>query len=406
MTLTGGKTNIPAGSYAHRVIAMYIGVNGVARRVKKGYIGVNGIARLFYATPGLYRVGTVTALSPVRYGNVAGSIGNYAVFSGGDSMKTEGTYWESKVTEYYNTSLTKATATALSYQVNHHAAAANSPYLFIAGGLSITADEDETHTYRTTVNTYNSSMTKSTATALSGARKDLMYGNTANKTYAIFAGGTSPAANRLLVNYYNTSKTRAVGSNLAFIQGAVRGVNVGNYCIFGGGKNPTFTNNVAVDTVIAYNNSMTRTTCTSLTPGRQYIATASAGNGTYAILYGGASNNKEVSTVDCYNSSLTKVNIPKATVTCSKAGSATLANGWAVFFGGEDLDSNHLKYVEGYDVSLTKTRSENMLYSRVCYYSNANFVAKAGESYVILAGGGMDENYDRPTTAEAYQIIS
>lgn len=63
-------------------------------------------------------------------------------------------------------------------------------------------------------------------------------------------------------------------------------------------------------------------------------------------------------------------------------------------------------YIGVYDASLTKTRSENMLYSRVCDYSNANFVAKAGESYVVLAGGGMDENYNKPTTAEAYQIIS
>jgi hypothetical protein len=149
---------------------MYIGVNGIARRVRKGYIGVNGIARLFYATPGLYRAGSVVALSPVRDGSTAGSIGNYAVFSGGNSAKTEGTYWESKVTEYYNTSLTKATATSLSYQVGNHAAAANSSYLFITGGLSTATDEDETQTYRTTVNTYNSSMTKSTATALSGTR--------------------------------------------------------------------------------------------------------------------------------------------------------------------------------------------------------------------------------------------
>lgn len=49
---------------------------------------------------------------------------------------------------------------------------------------------------------------------------------------------------------------------------------------------------------------------------------------------------------------------------------------------------------------------EYMLYSKVCYYSNANFVTKAGESYIIFAGGGMDENYDRLSTAEAYQIIS
>ena len=33
---------------AHKVKAVYVGVNGVARKAKKGYIGVNGVAKLFY----------------------------------------------------------------------------------------------------------------------------------------------------------------------------------------------------------------------------------------------------------------------------------------------------------------------------------------------------------------------
>lgn len=407
MTLSGGGVNLPAGDYARRVVSMYIGVDGLARRVKKGYIGVNNIARMFYATPGLYRIGSIVPLSPIRHGNIADSIGNYAVFSGGDSMKVEGTYWDSKVTEYYNTSLTKTTATSLTYQVSYHSSAHNSSYLFIGGGWNTTADEDETTTYRSTMNKYNTSMTKSTATALSSVKARMLTGTTSNNTYAIFAGGNAPSSGTpLSVNYYNTSATRSTGTALTLKQSQSQGTNAGNYCIFAGGTNSEYSNNPAVNMVFAYNNSMSRTTCTSLSPGREYIASASAGNGQYAIFYGGSYNKREVTTVDCYNSSLTKINIPKATIARTKCGSATLPNGWAVFLGGEDADYNQPTIVEGYDASLTKTRAEQMLYGRTTYYQSSNCCAKAGNSYLVLAGGGFDVDLNRPNTAEAYQIIA
>lgn len=45
--ITSGETKLSSG-LAHKVKAMYVGVDGVARKVKKGYIGVNGVAKLFY----------------------------------------------------------------------------------------------------------------------------------------------------------------------------------------------------------------------------------------------------------------------------------------------------------------------------------------------------------------------
>lgn len=45
---TAGGT-VEAGSVAHKVKALYVGVDGIARKVKKAYVGVNGKARLCYA---------------------------------------------------------------------------------------------------------------------------------------------------------------------------------------------------------------------------------------------------------------------------------------------------------------------------------------------------------------------
>lgn len=45
---TAGST-VAAGAVAHKVKALYVGVDGIARKVKKVYIGVDGKARLCYA---------------------------------------------------------------------------------------------------------------------------------------------------------------------------------------------------------------------------------------------------------------------------------------------------------------------------------------------------------------------
>ena len=45
---TAGST-VAAGAVAHKVKALYVGVDGIARKVKKAYVGVDGKARLCYA---------------------------------------------------------------------------------------------------------------------------------------------------------------------------------------------------------------------------------------------------------------------------------------------------------------------------------------------------------------------
>lgn len=76
---------IGVNGIARKIKGGYIGIDGVAKKIKKAYIGVGGVARPCWGggdEPTYY--GTVTALSKARSNLAATSVGNYALFGGGD----------------------------------------------------------------------------------------------------------------------------------------------------------------------------------------------------------------------------------------------------------------------------------------------------------------------------------
>ena len=104
------KTYIGVNNVARQVKKVYIGVNGVARKVKKIYIGVANIARQVFGGGELSYYGKATSLSEARGYLAAASVGNYALFGGGSSSEVD----QSSTVDAYNTSLTRTSPTALS----------------------------------------------------------------------------------------------------------------------------------------------------------------------------------------------------------------------------------------------------------------------------------------------------
>ena len=126
---------VGVGSKAHKMKKAYIGIGGKARKVKKMYIGVGGKARLCYSAE-LEKVGMATALSTTRYDMRAATVGKYALFAGGYISKSSFGYSVSSSVDAYNTSLTKSTPTELSCKRCGHAAASVGGYALFAGGAS------------------------------------------------------------------------------------------------------------------------------------------------------------------------------------------------------------------------------------------------------------------------------
>lgn len=185
-----------------------------------------------------------------RYGIAGTGIGSYALFAGGGSSSGSGSdndFYSDAVA--YNTSLTKSTPTALSARRKDFAAAPNSAYAIFAGGYG-TYNSTTGFYYDDNVDAYNTSLTRTVATKLRAARSDLSAAG--NYGYVICAGGI------LHGNYtygtdtadaYNASLTRSSATALGTARSWLGGASVGNYALFAGGEN---TSGAAVTNVDAY----------------------------------------------------------------------------------------------------------------------------------------------------------
>ena len=69
---------------ARKAKKMYLGVDDKARKVKKAYMGVDGVARCIFSGSDLEYYGTATELSVARNNLAATTVGNYALFGGGE----------------------------------------------------------------------------------------------------------------------------------------------------------------------------------------------------------------------------------------------------------------------------------------------------------------------------------
>ena len=77
-------TKTPPGGSENRISGW-----GKARKIRRGYIGVGGVARPFWSgRKELVSYGPITAMSTVRCGHAGGTVGNYALFAGGQDANT------------------------------------------------------------------------------------------------------------------------------------------------------------------------------------------------------------------------------------------------------------------------------------------------------------------------------
>ena len=130
---------------------------------------------------------TPTALSTARRWLAGASVGDYALFAGGDT----GSY--SSVVDAYDTELTRTTPTALSTARGQLAGASVGDYALFAGG--------DTGSYSSVVDAYDTELTRTTPTALSTARLGLAGASVGD--YALFAGGYTGSHSSVVDAYDN-----------------------------------------------------------------------------------------------------------------------------------------------------------------------------------------------------------
>lgn len=339
---------IGVDSKARKAKKMYIGVDGKARKIKKMYIGVDGKARLFYISTisTLSRHGQITSLWNYRNTLSALHIGNYAIFGGGINdqyMYRTIDVYDTSLTHFHNsaTTGTGALAAGRRYMTTTNVG----DYGIFAGGFK----SDSTSS--SVVDTYTPTLTKSTATELSTSRGALAGANVGN--YAVFAGGLAnmsdaSSANLTSVESYNTSLTKGSVSALSVGRSYFDATSVGNYALFGGGSD-----SAVVDT---YNTSLTKGTATNMSTGRTFVEAVTVGG--YALFGGGGGDGSQTSVVDVYNQSLTKGANLALSVARNKH-AATKLGDYAIFGGG--FTGTGSSVVESFDESLTRTILPNLV---------------------------------------------
>lgn len=218
---------------------------------------------------------TPTDLAYKKGDSAAASIGNYALFAGGYN---ETSPYVPQV-DAYNTSLTRSNPTNMSYGRGDCIGGTVGNYALIAGG--------QNGSYCSYVETYNTSLTKGTATSLSAPAQWYCCKKAVNAgDYLLFAGGYSNSSTSYTrVNAYNSSLTRTIATATTSKnwQGPAS-ITLGGNAFIGFGDSDTPTN-----VIEKYDPSLTKT---SFTMGgnranfQQYvIATATVGS--YALFAGG-----------------------------------------------------------------------------------------------------------------------
>ena len=362
-----GKFYVGVNGTAQRVKRLYVGVNGVARKVRKLYVGVNGVAHKVFGGELSY-YGTATPMSYGHFRYPAATVGNYAVFAGGQNKSGY-----TATANAYDASLTRSTPSNLySGASAYNMAASVGSY-----ALFTTADSDAQRCY---VTAYDASLTRSSATDLSSVRNGGAGASVGN--YALFAGGGLTAT----VDAYDTALTRTLPTVLSQARSRLEGATVGSYALFAGGSADYSWQ--FLTTVDAYDASLTRTTPTDLSVARRFATSTNGASvgGAYA-LFGGS--DQSGTTVDAYNASLTRTTPTALSVGRSPVGITT--DDFAIFATGD-----YKTTVDAYDSSLTRVIPTEVSYGR------SDAAGAAVGDYAIIAGGATaDGAYNH---VEAYQI--
>ena len=338
------------------------------------------------------------------YGNYRstnpGSIGDYALFAGGNYGNPTTSY--TGVVDTFDLSLTQGSATSLPEQTDTSiTSTSRTDYVLFCGGSVARYSGSPTAT--NTVIAYDTSLTQTNATALSSNAK--FVGAATLNNVSFIAGGSSATGNqRNTVEVYDESLTKSSAQNMSRALYKISGDKIGTHVVFGGGVYNSYYSYVSHHTtypqVIAYDQSLTLSTLTDLSVPRNTCGCASLDN---CIIFAGGSYDGEGGytegihcEVDAYDTSLTKLpdvtDLPGGNVAVftTYPNSAVRCGSYIVVkYGTSMSDSGFVQY----DSSLTQSHVKNtenisssvLTTSRFTSVGDYALIPGYGESTQIIA---------------------
>ncbi len=369
-------------SKARKIKKGYLGdTDSKARKVKKGYIGVGGVARPFMSGELAY-YGQIDGLSKAVCDLVATTVGDTALFAGGNYYDTNRYTTGISTINCYSSNLVKSSNISLSQARGEAAAVTLGNYAMIGGGVYCSKGST---TYRGNVEVFDDTLVsvKTIGVAVGGnntaattvgntaifvqglqsntsgylqyissdliASQGAYYSSTAHNAtaasvgdYAIICGG-----------YYNWRKATVidadlVSSSITLLQSShedmfgMKATTVGDYALMAGGFSDS-----AYKVVYAVNSELVVTMAPELTSARKWLAAVTLGDN--ALFAGGYNNSKPYPSdvVDVYDPTLVKQ--ISHTLSVARYGlAATTVGDYAIIAGGDTGSLSPTNTVEAF----------------------------------------------------------
>ena len=385
------RVYIGVDSKARKVKKWYIGVNSKARKVKKAYIGVGGVARPFMSSELAY-YGLATNLSKVKYWCSGAGVGNYALIAGGvtGSTSLSGLI---KTVETYNTSLVKSSATDMTTATARQFGVSTGTSAVFIGGYYATGSPSggTVSEPMTAFYSYNSSLVMSAhSTDTNGYEID---GATSINGYLIY--GREHNATTWCLNSSFVSVTISAGYSAS--QGGRNITHSSTHALITGGA-------VNLTTGCAYSTTLVKTSFTLASKMSDHMGTPL---GTGAII-GCGDNDGNSSTTKTYNyiSNSLVVSLIGGYNAYHNHGSCGTLDDYAIFA---------CDYIYGYnyDSSIVDVFDTNLVHSEMhLSYGGKEEGGKFNAgcatvgSYLLLAGGQKREDGSSPTCLNTVEVFT
>ena len=371
-----GYESVGVARYAKKV---YVSPSGTARKVRKAYVGVGGVARLCFASePELVPYGTITPLSVPRRSLTATSVGDYALFAGGESFGNK--LKKHSTVDAYSTTLVHSNPTELSVGRDGLAATSVGDYALFGGGTALPGSFTESVA---TVDAINSRLVRSNPTKLSDVPNSVRA--TSVGDYAIFVA-VDRYSKYAFTNAYSSSLVRSTPTEPSSKRTGLAATSVGGYALFAGGYYGGY-----LSIVDAYSTTLVHSNPTELSVGRSGLAATSVGG--YALFGGGTGGGHIWSRVDIYNSSLVRSTHPTGLSISRSPSAATSVENYALFGGGSSGEAA----VDAINSRLVRSNPTELSVGRY------GLAATSVGDYALFGGGYTGSTYS--SSVDVYETL-
>lgn len=342
---------------------------------------IANIAKKFFGDKSLKYLGIVNTTTYSNYANANASTNNYFVIAGGRTPESGSP--QSQATEAFDINFIKTVTTPIAARMDLFSGSIGGYALFMGG---VTSSSYSKSNLTGMVEAFDDSLVKKTCSSMLEVRYGGAGGNGScafNDKHLMVFGGGQYSTVTAVVESYDTNLTKTSATSLSKARKLSGCTRAGDYLICAGGSTSTSASGGCVTNVDAYSNDLVKSTCTGIDKAATNVSGAWVGD--YGIIVGGNQSSESGTPVNqmcIYDKDLSKRTTMTFPVATSRNATATINDGNYVLIGAGRTGSSsswtypNTQYVYDKDLVLVNTLSTpSMTGDTYCRYSVIEDVA-------------------------------